>query len=124
MNPDILSLFDQLPTALPLYEAAEAEILAAFPEVRVKVGKTQVGFYSRYRFAALWPPKRRIKGRQGVYIGLTFGLGHREEHPRIMEAVEPYPGRWTHHVLIAAPEEMDAQVMDWLRAAYGFSMIK
>lgn len=42
INPDILLMFDKLPAALPLYEAAEAEILAAFPNIRIKVGKTQV----------------------------------------------------------------------------------
>lgn len=124
MNPDILMMFDKLPAALPLYEAAEAKILAAFTDVRIKVGKTQVSFYSRYLFAALWPPARRIKGRPGVYIVLTFGLGYRVEHPRIVESVEPYPNRWTHHVLIAEPKEMDEQVMGWLREAYDFSMHK
>lgn len=124
MNPDILMMFDRLPAALPLYEAGEAKILAAFPDTRIKVTKTQVGFYNKYLYAALWPPMRRIKGRPGVYIVLTFGLGHRMEHSRVVESVEPYPNRWTHHVLIEKPEEFDELVMGWLRAAYAFSMHK
>lgn len=124
MNADILMMFERLPAALPLYEAAEAKILAAFPEVRVKVSKTQVGFFNRYGFAWLWPPRGRVKGRTGLYIVLTFGLERRLEHPRIVEAVEPYPRRWTHHVLISAPEEMDDQIMEWLQEAYDFSMVK
>lgn len=124
MYPDILMMFEKLPAALPLYEAGEAVILATFPDTRIKVSKTQVSFYNKHLYAALWPPLRRIKGRTGVYIVLTFGLGRREEHPRIVQSVEPYPNRWTHHVLIETPEEFDAQVMEWLREAYDFSMIK
>ncbi|MDL2234601.1 DUF5655 domain-containing protein [Christensenellaceae bacterium OttesenSCG-928-L17] len=124
IHPDILMVFNQLPEALPLYEAGEEKIRAAFPDVRIKVSKTQINFYNKYLFAALWPPLRKIKGRPGLYIVLTFGLGHRLEHPRIVEAVEPYPNRWTHHVLINAPEEFDAQVMAWLKEAYAFSMNK
>lgn len=124
INPDILMLFDKLPAAFPIYEAAEAKILEAFPATRVKVGKTQVSFYNKYLYAALWPPPRKIKGRPEVYVGLTFGLGHQIEHPRIAVAVEPYPGRWTHHVLLAKPGDMDEQAMDWVGQAYEFSLYK
>lgn len=124
IHPDILLMFDKLPAALPLYEAGEAKILAVFPDVRIKVSKTQVSFYNKYLFAALWPPTRRIKGRPGVYIVLTFGLGYRLEHPRVVESVEPYPNRWTHHVLIESPEEFDEQVMGWIGEAFDFSMNK
>jgi len=51
-------------------------------------------------------------------------LGYRAEHPRIVEAVEPYPNRWTYHVIIARPEEIDEQVMTWLREAYDFALNK
>ncbi len=124
MNPDILMMFDKMPNALPLYEAAEALIVEMFPDVKIKIGKTQVSFSNRYGFAYLWPPNRKIKGRPGLYIVLTFGLGRREAHERIVESVEPYPGRWTHHVLISSPDDLDEQVKNWLQEAYNFSMIK
>ncbi len=124
MNPDVLLLFEKHPALLPLYEHCAAKILDAFPDAKTKVSKTQVGFSNRNGFAYLWPPTRRIKGRPGTYIVLTFGLGYRLEHPRVIEVVEPYPHRWTHHVLISAPEEMDDEVMAWLREAYDFSLAK
>ena len=46
------------------------------------------------------------------------------EDPRIAVAVEPYPRRWTHHVLLSRPEEVDGQLLDWLREAYVFSQCK
>ncbi len=45
--------------------------------------------------------RSRIGKRPEVYIVVTFGLGYRVESPRIDVAVEPYPGRFTHHVLIS-----------------------
>ena len=36
----------------------------------------------------------------------------------------PYPRRWTHHVLLSRPEEVDGQLLDWLREAYVFSQCK
>lgn len=124
MNPDILMLFGAKPELLPIYEAGEAKIVKAYPDVRIKISKTQVSFSNRYGFAYLWPPTRKIKGRPGAYLVLTFGLGYRLAHPRIIESVEPYPGRWTHHVLLTSPEEMDDEAMGWVAEAYEFSMHK
>lgn len=54
---------------------------------------------------------RKAKERPAVYIVVTFGLGYKVESPRIDVAVEPYPNRWTHHVLISSPEELDEELM-------------
>jgi len=35
--------------------------------------------------------------------------------------VEPHPGRWTHHVLLRDPEDIDPQLLSWLTEAYTFS---
>lgn len=124
VSHELLMLFAKTPDALPLYFAAADRILAAFEGVRVKVSKTQVSFSGRYGFAYLWPPVSRRKGWPKVCLILTFGLGHRVEHPRIVEAVEPYPGRWTHHVILERPEDVDELVMGWVRASYAFSQSK
>lgn len=114
-NPDILMMLGRNPSLLPLYELAEEKILT-LPDVRIKAGKTQVGFYNRHLFAALWTRKN--------FLGLSFGLGYRLEHPRITESVEPYPNRWTHHVHIREPGDIDEQLMAWLREAYDFALNK
>ena len=46
------------------------------------------------------------------------------EDPRIAVAVEPYPNRWTHHVLVSRPEEVDEKLLSWLQEAYTFSECK
>lgn len=55
---------------------------------------------------------------------VTFGLGHRLDAPRVAVATEPHPGRWTHHVLVTDPVDIDDELMAWVREAYEFSINK
>ena len=38
--------------------------------------------------------------------------------------MEPYPDRWTHHVVLTGPEDVDETVADFLRQAYQFAQAK
>lgn len=122
MEQDALMLFG--PALMPLYEAAAGAIRARFPDATETLHKTQATFANRYGFAYIWPPVRRRKGWPKECVIVSFGLGHRAEDARIVEAVEPYPGRWTHHVLVSDVSEVDSQLMDWIAQAYVFSMEK
>jgi len=124
MDIDEFLFFDKTPGMLPLYEAVRDTICAEFENVTIKVRKTQISFSNRYGFAFVSLPYRKLKGRPDEYIIFTFGLNHRLEHPRIMEAVEPYPGRWTHHVILRSVDDVDAELKEWITEAYGFSMVK
>ena len=122
MNQDILCFFDKKPDALPLYEAFEQKVLSAMPDVSVKVQKTQIAFSNRHHFAFVsFLPVRKAKERPEVFIVVTFGLGYRVDSPRIDAAVEPYPHRWTHHVLISDKAEIDDELLDWVKEAGAFS---
>ena len=125
MNADILFFFDKLPAALPLYEAFERQVLAEVDGVRIKVQKTQISFANRRNFAfASLLPVRKAVNRPEAYITVTFGLAHRVDSPRIDAAVEPYPNRGTHHVLVASAEEIDGELMGWVKEAAAFSGAK
>lgn len=52
---------------------------------------------------------------------VTFVLGYRKESPRIDVATEPYPNRWTHHVMVGCVEEIDEELMNWIQEAAEFS---
>ena len=121
---DVLAFFAGRPWALPLYEALFSQMEELFPGAAVKVQKSQISFYGRHLFAAVSLPLRRKKTWPEECLVVTFGLGSRVEDPRIAVAVEPYPRRWTHHVLLSRPEEVDGQLLDWLREAYVFSQCK
>ena len=122
MEQDVLYFFDGKPEALPLYEAFEQKVFSEVDGVKVKVQKTQIAFSNRYNFAFVsFLPVRKAKERPKVYIVVTFGLGYCVESPRIDAAVEPYPGRWTHHVLIAGTGEIDDELMGWVKEAAAVS---
>lgn len=62
-----------------------------------------------------WPEHCRV---------LTFGLAEQLASPRIAVATEPNPHRWTHHVVVSRPEEIDNELMGWVGQAWAFSMQK
>ena len=122
MNSDILFFFGKHMDALPMYEKLEEQILSGIPDVKIKVAKTQITFANKRGFAFVsFNPCRRAKDRPTVWMTVTFGLGYRKESPRIDVATEPYPGRWTHHVMVGSTEEIDEELMDWIREAAAFS---
>lgn len=108
-----------------MYEAFESRVLAEIGQVGIKASKTQIAFSNRHHFAFVsFLPVRKAKERPENYIVVTFGLGHCIESPRIDAATEPYPNRWTHHVLISGEEEIDDELMGWIKAAAVFSAEK
>lgn len=125
MTQDTLFFFDKHPDALPLYELFEQKLLSELGGADIKVQKTQISFSNKHNFAFVsFLPMRKAKERPQTYIVITFGLGHRVESPRIDAATEPYPNRWTHHVLISEPEEIDEELMGWVKEAAAFSAAK
>ena len=122
MDELTLQFFDAHPGALPLYEAFKTCVTDLVPDVRIKVQKTQISFYNRHLFACVsFARIRKKKNCPDNYIVITFGLEPNAESPRIDIATEPYPNRWTHHVLITDPAEIDYELMSWIKEASLFS---
>lgn len=121
---DVLFFFDGHPEELALYQALFARMEERFPHARVKVQKSQISFYSPRLFAAASLPVRRRKGWPEKCLMVTFGLVRRLDAPRVAVAVEPYPNRWTHHVLVTREEELDGELLGWLEEAWRFSREK
>lgn len=121
---DILFFFDGKPLELALYEALFRHLETELSDASVKVQKSQISFYGRHLFGAASLPVRRKKNWPEHCIVVTIGLPHQLRSPRVAVAVEPYPGRWTHHVLISQEEQIDEELMGWLREAYEFAESK
>ena len=118
---DILFFFDGKPLELVLYEALFRRLEAEFPDASVRVQKSQISFYGRHLFSAASLPVRRKKSWPKHCIVLTVGLSRRLDSPRVAVATEPYPGRWTHHILISDKAQIDGELLDWLKEAWAFS---
>lgn len=125
MDDKLLRFFDQMPEALPLYQKFKREVLSRVEDVHIKVQKTQITYSNRHVFACVSFAKvRKAKERPPVYIVVTFGLAYKKESPRIDIATEPYPNRWTHHVLVSREEEIDGELLGWVEEAAAFSAAK
>ena len=121
---DVLFFFDGKPLELALYETLFQRMEVEFPEASVRVQKSQISFYGRHLFGAVSLPVRRKKDWPEHCIVVTIGLPYQLESPRAAVAVEPYPGRWTHHVLISEEEQIDGELFGWLREAWEFAESK
>ena len=123
-SSDVLFFFDGHPAELALYEALFRRMEETFPAGRVKVQKSQISFYGRHLFAAASQPVRRRKDWPKICLVVTLGLGYRLDSSRVAVASKPYPGRWTHHILVSEKDQIDGELMGWLRAAWDFGESK
>ena len=121
---DVLFFFDGKPLELALYEALFRHLEMEFSEASVRVQESQISFYGRHLFSAASLPVRRKKSWPEHCIVLTIGLSHRLDSPRVAVAKEPYPGRWTHHILLSDEAQIDGELLGWLREAWEFAESK
>ena len=93
--------------------------------MRLKVSKSQISFYNRHLFACVSFLRAKRKAELPAhYIVLTLGLDRPLDTPRAAVATEPYPNRWTHHFVLSRKEEIDDELMDWVRQAAAFAAVK
>ena len=122
VSVDELIFFDSKQNALSLYETFREAVLEKVPDTRIEVKKTQISFFNRHMYAAVsFAPVRRAKNRPDPFLTITFGMPYRKESARIDVAVEPYPNRWTHHVMIGSVEEIDQELLSWIEEAAAFA---
>ena len=122
MTGEVLAFLGGDPGKIAIFEAYEGAVLSC-GESAMRVTKTQISWGNPFLFAMLSHPRRAADRRAGALLA-TFGLHRRLDSPRILQAVEPYPGRWTHHLLLARPEEVDGEVAAWLAEAWAFAREK
>ena len=125
LDLDTLMFFDRHLEVLPLYQAFEDLLFDSFPVVNMRVQKTQITFSNRHVFACISfaRVKRKAELPEG-YMVITLGLPASLESERVAVKTEPYPGRWTHHIVVSKPEELDEELFSWIREAYAFADAK
>ena len=112
MNGDILFFFDKRPRALGLFELLAEDAMALWPQSAMKMQKTQITFLTRglsVRLPAAQP--RRV-------LMVSFGLSEPLVSPRLFAVANPAPGRYTHHVQIAGPQELDGELWEWIARSH------
>ena len=121
---DLLFFFAGRPQELALYQSLFGCLDQICPDGTAKVHKTQISFYCPRLFAAVSLPPHRWSGWPPHCLTLTLGLGRRLDSPRVAATTQPYPNRWTHHIPLASPEQLDEELMGWLAQACRFAREK
>ena len=124
-DTDAMLFFDPHPAALPLFEAFAEKLYGLYPATKMRVQKTQITFSNRHVFACV--SFLRVKRKAELpdpYLVITLGLSFPLASHRVAAKTEAYPGRWTTHIVIGAPSEIDSELMEWVRLAYDFSESK
>lgn len=57
-----------------------------------------------------------------AHVDLGFFLGEPLAHPRVARSERLSPSKSAHHVLLSSPDEVDAEVVGWLRRAYAVGL--
>ena len=94
---ELFDRFEELIAACGLYEVAPA--------------KTRVAFMGRVRFAGVTSVSDRG-------MTLAFGLPRTLTHPRIRKVERIGPSWHVHTIRVASREELDEQLLEWLRESY------
>ena len=125
IKQDTMMFFDGHREVFSIYEAFENRLLHRYPQTKMKVQKTQITFSNRHVFACVsfMRPKKKSE-LPASYFVLTLGLSYPLESERVAVKTEPYPGRWTTHIVISAVSDLDQELFDWIRQAYGFAECK
>lgn len=122
INQDVLIFFDQHQTVLSLYEAFAGKLTEQFPGTKMRVQKTQITFSGRHVYACV--SFLRVKKKAELpasFFVLTLGLPYPLESSRVAAKTEPYPGRWTTHIVISKLSDLDEELFAWVEQAYLFS---
>lgn len=114
--------FEQHQTVLPLYEMFAEKLITQFPDTKIKVQKTQITFSNRHVYACVSFLLVKKKAElPDSYFVLTLGLPYPLESGRVAVKTEPYPGRWTTHMIISKMSDLDEELFTWVEQAYTFS---
>jgi hypothetical protein len=106
------------PQSRELFDVVRAAVGSIGP-TEVRVTKSQVAFRRRLGFASTWIPAQYLGGKRDLPpLVLTVELHRHDESPRWKSVVEPRPRRFTHHLELRSADEIDDQVLGWLREAW------
>ena len=114
MLPD--QFFGDRDDARRLYRAVRV-VVDRLEGTEERVTKSQIAFRRRRTFAAVWMPGQYLANPPAPLV-LSVFTRHRIDSPRWREVIQPSPGRFTHHLTLHRPADVDAEVADWLALAW------
>ncbi len=101
--------------ALAVFERVR-EALEAIEPVEIRASKSQVAFARRRAFAWLWLPSQYLR-RSSPDVILSLALGRQDASTRWKQVNQVSSKHWMHHLEVYAVEDVDEEVVVWLREA-------
>lgn len=122
---DELIFFDGHMAAIPIYGTFAEVLLKRFPATTIRVQKTQITFSNCHVYACV--SFTRVKKKTELpdpYLVITLGLPYALDSQRVAVKTEPYPGRWTTHIVVGSQADLDDEFWEWVSQAYEFAESK
>ena len=113
MTPE--DFFAGRPLAFAVFRKVAAS-LRDLGRVEVRVTKSQVAFRRDRGFAYLWLPDRYLSSPRAEVV-LSVALGREDTSSRWKEVSHPTARHWMHHLEVNGADEIDEEVVAWLREA-------
>jgi hypothetical protein len=114
---ELADFFDGYAESRVIFDAVWAAAQALGP-VALRVTKSQVALELEGRpFAWLWIPAKHL-GRKAAPLVLTLSFRQPQPWSRCKEIYQAAPGRYTHHLELWRPEDVDEQALEWLQVAH------
>jgi hypothetical protein len=113
MDPE--ELLDGHAVATAVYERLRSCLTELGP-FEIRTSKSQLAFRRRRGFAYLWLPGQYLEHPQAELV-LSIVLGRQDPSARFKEVVHPSPQHWMHHLELHGPDDVDDEVLAWLREA-------
>jgi len=113
---DLEEFFAGYPGSRAIFDEVYATAVVLGP-LDLRISNSQVALVDGKAFAWLWIPKKYLRG---VTAPLVLTLSYRERRPwgRWKEIYQAAPRRFTHHLELWSPGEVDEAVRGWLREAW------
>ena len=108
--------FEGHPESRSIFRAIGSAVQEIGP-AETRVSRSQISFHRRHAFAAAWRPGQHLRGERPPLV-LSVYLRRRAPSPRWKQVVGPRPGRFTHHLELRSPAEVDDEVRQWLAEAW------
>ena len=96
---------------------------SALPEAEERISWSMPTYWKGHNIIHFVASKKHI----GLYPGpaavvqFSKGLPYPLESERVAVKTEPYPGRWTTHIVIGKMSDLDEELFAWVVQAYEFS---
>ena len=85
-------------------------VVLLFDDVRINSVKGAILFRAKSTFLAVKPKKS--------FLDIEFVLDEKIEEFPIHKSVQASKSKWAHFVRLESPEEVDEQLLSWIREAY------